>query len=139
LTVLGTLVDSNVLLDVITEDQRWLAWSSEALARAGDAGPLFINPIIYAEVSVGFSRIEDLDAALPLSDYGRLPLPWDSAFLAGKAFLDYRHNRGTMSSTLPDFFIGAHAAVAGLRLLTRDVARYRTYFPTVPLTAPDGG
>jgi len=133
----GTLVDSNVLLDVITEDERWLDWSSNALACAADDGPLFINPIIYAEVSVRFSRIEDVEEALPTSDYGRLAVPWESAFLAGKAFLDYRRNKGTRSSTLPDFFIGAHAAVTDLRLLTRDPTRYRTYFPTVQLTAPD--
>ncbi len=133
---LGTLVDSNVLLDVITEDERWLEWSSNALARAADDGPLFINPVIYAEVSVRFSRIEDLEEALPPSDYGRLAVPWESAFLAGKAFLDYRRSRGTKMSTLPDFFIGAHAAVARLRLLTRDVMRYRTYFPTVELVSP---
>jgi predicted nucleic acid-binding protein len=133
----GTLVDSNVLLDVITEDDTWLQWSSSALARSADDGPLFINPIIYAEVSVRFSRIEDVEEALPPSDYGRLLLPWESAFLAGKAFLDYRRNKGTRSSTLPDFFIGAHAAVAELRLLTRDATRYRTYFPAVQLTSPD--
>jgi predicted nucleic acid-binding protein len=134
---LGTLVDSNVLLDVITEDERWLEWSSNALARAADGGALFINPIIYAEVSVRFSRIEDVEEALAPSDYGRLAVPWESAFLAGKAFLHYRRNKGTKSSTLPDFFIGAHAAVADLRLLTRDATRYRTYFPTVQLTSPD--
>ena len=132
----GTLVDSNVLLDVLTEDERWSAWSSNALARSAEAGPLFINPIIYAEVSIRFSRIEDLDDALPPSDYRRLALPWESTFLAGKAFLAYRRNKGSKSSTLPDFFIGAHAAVAQLGLLTRDVARYRTYFPLVRLTAP---
>jgi len=135
---LGTLVDSNVLLDVLTEDGRWVEWSSNALARAGDAGPLFINPVIYAEVSVRFGHIEDLEDALPPSDYGRLALPWESAFLAGKVFLDYRRNSGTRSSTLPDFFIGAHAAVAELGLLTRDTARYRTYFPTVRLLTPEG-
>jgi len=134
---IGTLVDSNVLLDVITEDETWLEWSSAALARAADGGPLFINPIIYAEVSVRFSRIEDVEDALPTSDYGRLAVTWESAFLAGKAFLAYRRNKGTRSSTLPDFFIGAHAAVAGLGLLTRDASRYRTYFPTVQLTSPD--
>jgi len=133
---LGTLVDSNVLLDVITEDETWLEWASNALARAADDGPLFINPIIYAEVSVRFSRIEDVEEALPPSDYGRLAVPWESAFLAGKAFLDYRRNNGARSPTLPDFFIGAHAAVADLGLLTRDAARYRTYFPTVRLTCP---
>lgn len=134
----GTLVDSNVLLDLLTEDQRWLAWSSGALATAAEAGPLFINPIIYAEVSVRFSQIEDLDDALPPADYRRLALPWASAFLAGKVFLDYRRNKGMASSVLPDFFIGAHAAVAELSLLTRDTARYRTYFPTVRLMAPEG-
>ena len=132
---IGTLVDSNVLLDVITEDDSWFEWSSSALAKAADEGPLFINPIIYAEVSVRFSRIEDVEEALPPSDYGRLAMSWESAFLAGKAFLDYRR-RGTGLSTLPDFFIGAHAGVAGLRLLTRDATRYRTYFPAVQLTSP---
>jgi len=133
----GTLVDSNVLLDVLTEDETWFEWSSNALADAAEVGPLFINPIIYAEVSVRFSRIEDLDVALPESDYRRLPLPWASAFLAGKVFLEYRRNKGTKSTTLPDFFIGAHAAVAQLELLSRDTARYRTYFPTVQLRGPD--
>jgi len=132
----GTLVDSNVLLDVLTEDQVWLEWSSGELARAADEGPLFINAVIYAEVSVRFSRIEDLDDALPGADYERLALPWEAAFLAGKAFLNYRRNRGTRTSTLPDFFIGAHAAVARLQLLTRDPSRYRTYFPTVALATP---
>jgi predicted nucleic acid-binding protein len=132
----GTLVDSNVLLDVLTEDEVWLGWSANALAQAADAGPLFVNPIIFAEVSVRFSRIEDLDDAVPPADYGRLALPWEAAFLAGKTFLDYRRNRGTRSSTLPDFFIGAHAAVAELALLTRDPSRYRTYFPTIAITSP---
>ena len=132
----GTLVDSNVLLDIITEDETWFEWSSSALADAADDGPVFINPIIYAEVSVRFSRIEDVEEALPRTDYGRLAVPWESAFLAGKAFLDYRRNRGTRLSTLPDFFVGAHAAVAELRLLTRDATRYRTYVPTVQLTSP---
>ena len=135
----GTLVDSNVLLDVLTEDETWFEWSSNALAEVAEVGPLFINPIIYAEVSVRFSRIEDLDVVLPDSDYRRLALPWASAFLAGKVFLEYRKSKGTKSTTLPDFFIGAHAAVAQLELLTRDTARYRTYFPTVRLKAPDTG
>ena len=134
---LGTLVDSNVLLDVLTENETWLDWSSNALATAAEAGPLIINPIVYAEVSIRFSQIEDLDDALPPTDYRRVALPWESAFLAGKVFLDYRRrNKGTKASTLPDFFIGAHAAVAELHLLTRDASRYRTYFPTVQLIAP---
>lgn len=135
----GTLVDSNVLLDVLTEDEVWLAWSSNALAAAASSGPLFINPVIYGEVSVRFSRIEDLDDAVPPTDYGRLALPWEAAFLAAKAFLSYRRNRGPRTSTLPDFFVGAHAAVAELTLLTRDPSRYRTYFPTVVLTSPEDG
>ncbi len=134
---LGTLVDSNVLLDVLTEDSVWSTWSADALAVAADAGPLYVNPIIYAEVSVRFSMVEELDEALPSRDVRRLPLPWESAFLAGKAFARYRRQGGSRASTLPDFFIGAHAAVADLVLLTRDASRYRTYFPTVRLNAPD--
>ena len=132
----GTLVASNVLLDVLTEDERWLSWSIDALATAAELGPLFINPVIFAEVSVRFSRVEDVDDAFPSTDFRRSPLPWAAAFLAGKAFTSYQARRGTKSSTLPDFFIGAHAAVDNLALLTRDAGRYRTYFPTVELMAP---
>lgn len=133
----GTLVDSSVLLDVMTEDRVWLSWSLDALARAGDAGPLWINPIIYAEVSVRFARIEDLEDALPADDYRRAVLPWEAGFLAGKAFLRYRRGGGKRRSLLPDFYIGAHAAVADLALLTRDDRRSREYFPTVRLIAPE--
>lgn len=133
----GTLVDSNVLLDILTEDPSWLDWSAEALVHAAEAGPVYINPIIFAEVSVRFSSVEALEDALPRRDYRREPLPWAAAFLAGKVFVDYRRNRGTKSSTLPDFFIGAHAAVAQLDLLTRDTGRYGTYFPSVTLVSPD--
>jgi predicted nucleic acid-binding protein len=133
----GTLIDSNVLLDVLTDDPTWRDWSGEALAAAIEAGPVIINPIVYAEVSVRFTTVEAIEDALPHQDYRREPLPWAAAFLAGKVFLEYRRNRGTRSSTLPDFFIGAHAAVAELDLLTRDVGRYRTYFPTVHLIAPE--
>lgn len=133
----GTLVDSNVLLDIFTEDASWLEWSSNALATSAEAGPLVINPIIYAEVSVRFSHIEDLDEALGADDFRRAPLPWTAAFLAGKAFLAYRRNRGTALTPLPDLLIGAHAAVEDLDLLTRDPARYRTYFPKVRLHAPN--
>lgn len=131
-----TVVDSNVLLDVVTDDAAWRDWSSQALAEAADSGPLWINPIIYSEVSVRFSRIEDLQAALPAHEYQRIPLPWEAAFLAGKAYLMYRRSGGTRTSALPDFFIGAHAATADARLLTRDPSRYRTYFPTVRLIGP---
>ena len=130
------LVDSNVLLDVLTEDSTWSEWSSGALAEYADAGNLAINPIIYAEVSGRFSRIEELDDALPPEDFRRAALPWTAAFLARKVFLEYRRNPGSQPSTLPDFFIGAHAAVADLSLLTRDTRRFKTYFPTVRLVRP---
>ena len=133
----GTLVDSNVLLDIFTEDQTWMAWSAAALGAAAEAGPLYTNPIIYAEVSIRFTRVEDLEDALPASEFRRASLPWSAAFLAGKAFAAYRRNQGAASVPLPDFYIGAHAAVDGLALLTRDSRRYRTYFPTVELVAPD--
>jgi predicted nucleic acid-binding protein len=134
--VADTLVDSNVLLDVLTEDARWFAWSSESLARRAGESSLVINPIIYAEVSIGFARIEDLDEALNAAGFERRPLPWEAAFLAGKCFQRYRRRGGARTSTLPDFYIGAHAAVSGLALLTRDAARYRTYFPRLEVVSP---
>jgi predicted nucleic acid-binding protein len=130
------LVDSSVLLDVLTDDPKWAAWSGRQLAECADRGLLVINPIIYAEVSVGFQRIEELEKSLPPEAFRRDPLPWEGAFLAGKAFLEYRRNRGKKGTPLPDFYIGAHAAVAGLTLVTRDSGRYRTYFPKLPLLAP---
>ncbi len=130
------LVDSNVILDIATEDATWFQWSSEALARYGETHILVINPIIYAEVSIGFDRIEDVEAVLSPPFFRRDPLPREAAFLAGKCFLAYRRKGGKKSSTLPDFFIGAHAAVAGIPLLTRDTSRYRTYFPKLKLVAP---
>jgi predicted nucleic acid-binding protein len=132
----ATLVDSNVLLDIVIEDADWFSWSASSLAQAADEGPLVINPLIFAEVSVRFSAVEDLETALPEDLYVRAPLPWSAAFLAGKCFQEYRRRGGERRSPLPDFFIGAHAAVSKLRLLTRDVRRYRTYFPTVRLLAP---
>lgn len=131
-----TLADSSVILDIVTEDPAWSEWSADALAQALDDGSLVINPIVYAEVSVGFDRIEDLDDAVPADDFQREALPNEAGFLAGKAFLAYRRRGGQKRSPLSDFFIGAHAAVRGYRLLTRDAARYRTYFPTVTLIAP---
>jgi predicted nucleic acid-binding protein len=133
----AVLIDANVLLDIMTEDARWLAWSAEAVGSAADRYRLVINPMIYAEVSVRYSRIEELDEALPKSMFDREAIPYEAAFLAGKAFLAYRRRGGTKDSPLPDFFIGAHAAVAGYRLMTRDAARYRTYFPKLSLIAPD--
>jgi predicted nucleic acid-binding protein len=130
------LVDSNVLLDVLAEDPTWFEWSSRALAEAADRSRLAINPIVYAEVSIGFDRIEALDTALPEGVFTRLPLPWPAAFLAGKCFIAYRRASGERRSPLPDFYIGAHAAVAGMSLLTRDARRYRTYLPRLDLIAP---
>jgi predicted nucleic acid-binding protein len=135
-TDLVTLVDSNVLVDVLTDDDEWSDWSSSMLAEAADSGPLAINPIIYAEVSVAYNRIEDLDALLPADYYIRTTLPWEAAFLAGKAFVRYKRRRGTRRSPLPDFYIGAHAAVSGMTLLTRDPGRYRTYFPKLRMINP---
>jgi hypothetical protein len=134
--VICYLVDSNVILDILTEDAHWYAWSADALERCADSGLLAINPLIYAELSVGFQRIEELDAALPPADYQRLPLPWEAAFLAGRCFQTYRSRGGIRTSPLPDFYIGAHAAIAGLSLLTRDAKRYQNYFPRLKLIAP---
>jgi len=133
----AVLIDANILLDVMTEDARWLPWSAEAIERAADRYRLVINPIIFAEVSIRYSRIEELDAALPKTMFDREAIPYEAAFLAAKSFLAYRRRGGTKRSPLPDFFIGAHAAVAGYRLMTRDAARFLTYFPKLPLIAPD--
>lgn len=132
----ATLVDSNVILDVLTEDRLWFGWSSEALAKQAERAVLVINPIVYAEVSVGFDRIEALEDALAPQLFRRLPLPWEAAFLAGKCFLNYQRRGGAKRAPLPDFYVGAHAAVSDLTLLTRDGARYRTYFPKLRLVSP---
>jgi predicted nucleic acid-binding protein len=132
----ATLVDSNVLIDVLSRDPEWAEWSASALRQAGAVGPLVINEMIYAEISTRYTRIEDLERELPPDHFQREHTPWPAGFLAGKAFVDYRKRGGRRRSPLPDFFIGAHAAVAGLRLLTRDPARFRTYFPTVELISP---
>lgn len=131
----GVLVDSNVLLDLFTEDPAWAAWSAARLAEAFDAGEVVINPIVYAEISVAFDRIETLESALP-EQLGREDLPWEAAFLASKCFVDYRRHGGTRRSPLPDFHIGAHAAVTGRALLTRDASRYRSQMPTLRLISP---
>lgn len=132
----GTLVDSNVLIDVFSHDPAWSDWSREALRQAGADGPLVVNEVIYAEVSARYSHIEELELELPRDDFQREHTPWPAAFLAGRAFAEYRKRGGDRRSPLPDFFIGAHAALAGLRLLTRDASRYRTYFPAVDLITP---
>lgn len=130
------LVDANVLLDVLTDDPEWYGWSAAQLDACAAESELCINPIVYAEVSVGFERIEELDAALPADAFTRLELPWEAGFLAGKAFLQYRRAKGAWTSPLPDFYIGAHAAIEGMTLLTRDAKPYRTYYPTLELICP---
>jgi predicted nucleic acid-binding protein len=131
------LVDSNVILDLFSEDPQWWSWSSGALQRATSDGRLVINPVIYGEISFRFESIEDLEDALPPA-IEREDIPFEAAFLAAKAFTAYRRRAAAAGRTslLPDFYIGAHAAIRGYRLLTRDVARYRTYFPKVMLIAP---
>lgn len=133
---LGTLVDSNVLLDVFTDDRHWGGWSAEHLASAFDAGSVVINPLVFAELSVGFDRVEDLDEALP-DRIEREDLPWDAAFLAGRCFLQYRRSGGARSSPLPDFYIAAHAATSGRALLTRNRPRYLHLMPTLEVISPD--
>jgi len=130
------LVDSNVILDVVTEDPKWYEWSAGQLERLAESHTLVINPIIYSEVSIGFDRIEDLDQTLPPDFFRRDPLSWEAGFLAGKCFIKYRRSGGKRCSPLPDFYIGAHAAISGIALLTRDTKRYRTYFPKLALISP---
>ena len=129
------LVDSNVLIDVLTEDPAWEPWSAQQLARLGNTRQLAINPLIFAEVAIAYSDEVQLNAALPPS-LVRLPLPYSAAFLAGRAFLEYRQRGGARRSPLPDFYIGAHAAAEGHTVLTRDATRYRTYFPDIAIVAP---
>jgi len=132
----GTLVDTNVLLDLLTDDSEWENWSAGQLDAAALRGPIVINDVIYAELSVRFERFEELDAFLAESGIGMAAMPRAALFLAGKMFRHYRVAGGTRTGVLPDFFIGAHAAVAGLRLLSRDARRYRNYFPKVDLVTP---
>jgi len=130
------LVDTNVLLDIVEDDARWASWSQEQLESAALTDRLGINAVIYAELSVAFARIEELEEVIAQAALSVESIPREALFLAGKAFVDYRRRRGGKEGVLPDFFIGAHAAVAGCALLTRDVARYRTYFPSVQLISP---
>jgi predicted nucleic acid-binding protein len=131
------LIDANALLDVMTEDAHWLAWSAGAIDRAADRHRLIINPVIYAEVSIRYSRIEELDTALPKTMFDREVIPYEAAFLAGKSFLAYRRRGGAKQSPLPGFFIGAQAAVAGYLLMTRDAGATVPTFPKLSLIAPD--
>ena len=132
----SVLVDSNVLIDVLEQDRHWFDWSAAQLAATVDNARAVINPIIYAEIATDFATLEDLERALAPFDLRREALPWDSAFLAAKAYKLYRARGGARSSPLPDFYIGAHASLAGFTLLTRDARRYREYFPKLRLISP---
>jgi len=132
----GILVDSNIILDVFLDDPNWAEWSESKLEKFSSITKLFINPVVYSEVSIGFKRIEELESALNRAGFQMLEIPKEALFLAGKAFLKYRKNRGTKRSPLPDFYIGAQAAILEMDLITRDESRYRTYFPTVKLISP---
>jgi len=133
----GILIDSSVILDLCEDDPNWAEWSESTLHRYSITHTLYINPIIYSEVSIGFERIEELEAAIAGCGFQMLQIPKEALFLAGKAFLRYRKRKGKRLSPLPDFFIGAHAAVLGLEIITRDISRYRSYFQTVNLITPE--
>lgn len=132
-----TLVDTNVLLDVVTDNAEWASWSLRQLEAVALRGPVDINPVVYAELSVGYLRIEDVDAFILAAALGIAEIPRAALFMAGKAFQRYRAAGGSRTGVLPDFFIGAHAAIEKRPLLTRDARRYRSYFPSVSLIAPD--
>ena len=132
----GVLVDSNIILDVFVDDPQWADWSEAQLAELSSKTILYINPIVYSEVSIGFKRIEGLESALNRGGFQMLEIPKEALFLAGKAYSKYRKSRGSKRSPLPDFYIGAQAAILGMDLITRDEARYRTNFPTVKLISP---
>lgn len=134
---MATMLDSCVYLDVFGRDPKWFGWSSWAMAEAANRGRIILNPVIYAEISVQFPKIESLEALLTPEVFEYLPVPKEAAFLAGKCFMKYRQRGGTRSLPLPDFFIGAHAAVNGLNLFTRDVRRFKEYFPRLRLISPD--
>jgi predicted nucleic acid-binding protein len=132
-----TLIDTNVLLDLVTDDPVWADWSAAQLEAASLSGPLSINDVVYAELAVRYDRIEDLDTFLGEAEIEMTAIPRAALFLAGKVFVQYRKAGGSRTGVLPDFFIGSHAAVGQIPLLTRDVGRYRTYFPALKLIAPD--
>jgi len=132
----GILVDSCVLLDLFTDDENWANWSEHTLEKFSQTNSLYINSIIYTEVSIGFNKIEEVENAIKLLGIKVLEMPREALFLAGKAYIRYRKNRGTKTSPLPDFFIGAHASVSQFGLVTRDLAKYKTYFPQVQLIHP---
>jgi predicted nucleic acid-binding protein len=132
----GILIDSCVLLDLFTNDPKWADWSESILGKYNQTNTLFINSIVYTEISIGFNRIEEVENAIEQVNVRVLEIPREALFLAGKVFLEYRKNKGIKNSTLPDFFIGAHAAVSSFDLITRDTGRYKTYFPNVNIISP---
>ena len=132
----GVLVDSNIVLDVFLDYPKWADWSESKLDEYDQSGILYINSIVYSEISIGFDRIEDLESAIVRAGFQMLEIPKEALFLAGKAYLKYKKRKGTKRTPLPDFFIGAQAAVQDLDLITRDVSRYQSYFPTVKLISP---
>lgn len=132
----GVLVDSNIIIDVFTEDEAWFEWSSSMLTKYSDKTTLFINKIIYSEISLSFKKIEDLEQALPSELLQRDTIPWEAAFLAGKVFQKYKKNGGARLLPLPDFFIGAHASINNYAMLTRDDKIYKTYFPRLDVISP---
>lgn len=133
----GILVDTNVLVDMLTDDARWAEWSTDAFCQCADYATLVIDTTVYSELAVRYDTVESLEQMIDAAGLMREHTPWPAAYLAGKAFIAYKRRGGTKRSPLPDFYIGAHAAVAGMSLLTRDPERYRAYFPTVELIAPD--
>ena len=132
----GVLVDANVLLDIFLNDPKWADWSESKLDEYDQLGILYINAIIYSEISIGFDRIEDLESAIARAGFQMLEIPKEALFLARKTYLKYKKRKGTKRTPLPDFFIGAQAAVQNLDLITRDVSKYQSYFPTVKLISP---
>lgn len=132
-----TLVDTNVLIDLSNDSEEWFDWSSHLVREAANSGALVVNQIIYSELVGGYAAREELDAVLARAEVRREDLPWDAAFMAGMAFQEYRRQKGKRRTPLPDFYIGAHAAVRGYRLLTRDRGYYSTYFPTLVVISPD--
>lgn len=133
----GIFVDSCILLDLFTDDPKWGDWSCKILEKFSQTNTLYINSIVYTEISIGFKKIEEVDSVINQMGIKVLEIPREALFLAGKTFLNYRKNKGTKHSTLPDFFIGAHASVSSFDLITRDVSKYRVYFPKLKLITPD--
>ncbi len=133
----GLFVDSCILLDLFTNDSKWADWSEKILDRYSQTNTLYINSIVYTEISIGFNKIEEVEYVIDQLGIKVLEMPREALFLAGKVFQKYRKNKGPKSSTLPDFFIGSHATISSFALITRDISRYKTYFPQLRIIGPD--